>query len=144
MRAKRGAWAALSAGEWVSCQGVFRQCLVGRPVVVVSDNYGACIARSHEAKDLGVSVMLVDLQPQGQQQAELDLFTADLDPPSTINAEPSRLMIAVDVLNQRFGRCAVTAARAAHQARNGELAGKQERRSPRYTPRIEEVTVALA
>ncbi len=39
---------------YVSCERVFRPALNGRPVVVLSSNDGACIARSNEAKDLGV------------------------------------------------------------------------------------------
>jgi DNA polymerase V len=39
---------------YVSCERVFRPSLNGRPVVVLSNNDGACIARSNEAKDLGV------------------------------------------------------------------------------------------
>ena len=39
---------------YVSCERVFRPALNGRPVVVLSNNDGACIARSNEAKELGV------------------------------------------------------------------------------------------
>lgn len=41
---------------YVSCERVFRPALVGRPVVVLSNNDGACIARSNEAKALGVEM----------------------------------------------------------------------------------------
>lgn len=41
---------------YVSCERVFDQRLVGRPVVVLSNNDGACIARSNEAKELGVKM----------------------------------------------------------------------------------------
>ena len=41
---------------YVSCERVFRPSLIGRPVVVLSNNDGACIARSNEAKDLGVEM----------------------------------------------------------------------------------------
>ena len=86
-------------------------------------------------------VMLLDLRPQGQQQAELDLFgTADPAP----GAGPSRLMEAVDTLNQRFGRGAVTVASAQHQARHVQHAGKQQRRSPRSTTRLAEIVTARA
>jgi DNA polymerase V len=37
-------------------------------------------------------VMLVDLQPQGLQQGELDLFGTKDDAPGAASAEPSRLM----------------------------------------------------
>jgi DNA polymerase V len=41
---------------YVSCERVFQPRLVGRPVVVLSSNDGACIARSNEAKELGVGM----------------------------------------------------------------------------------------
>lgn len=39
---------------YVSCERVFRPSLIGRPVVVLSNNDGCAIARSNEAKALGV------------------------------------------------------------------------------------------
>ena len=41
---------------YASCETVFRPDLKGKPVVVLSNNDGACIARSNEAKDLGVKM----------------------------------------------------------------------------------------
>jgi DNA polymerase V len=41
---------------YVSCERVFQPSLIGRPVVVLSSNDGACIARSNEAKDLSVKM----------------------------------------------------------------------------------------
>ena len=41
---------------YVSCERVFAPRLEGRPVVVLSSNDGACIARSNEAKELGVKM----------------------------------------------------------------------------------------
>ena len=41
---------------YVSCERVFRPWLNGRPVVVLSHNDGVCIARSNEAKDLGIEM----------------------------------------------------------------------------------------
>ena len=39
---------------YVSCERVFRPSLLGRPVVVLSNNDGCAIARSNEAKALGI------------------------------------------------------------------------------------------
>ena len=39
---------------YASCERVFRPELVGKPIVVLSNNDGAVIARSNEAKALGV------------------------------------------------------------------------------------------
>jgi DNA polymerase V len=41
---------------YVSCERVFRPALRGRPVVVLSNNDGCAIARSNEAKALGVAM----------------------------------------------------------------------------------------
>jgi len=41
---------------YVSCERVFRPSLVGQPVVVLSNNDGCAIARSNEAKALGVAM----------------------------------------------------------------------------------------
>lgn len=41
---------------YVSCERAFRPALVGRPVVVLSNNDGCAIARSNEAKDLGIKM----------------------------------------------------------------------------------------
>jgi DNA polymerase V len=89
-------------------------------------------------------VMQVDLQPQGQQQGELDLFGAGDEASSAASAEPSHLMGAVDSLNRRFGRGAVEVASAQHQARNAQHAGRQLRRSPRHTTWLNEIATALA
>ena len=43
---------------YVSCERVFDPSLVGRPVVVLSNNDGCIVARSNEAKALGISMGL--------------------------------------------------------------------------------------
>jgi len=89
-------------------------------------------------------VMLVDLQPAGREQGELDLFSSSAEP---THASPQRdrtqLMDAMDALNKRFGRGAVTIASATRLAGNTGTA-KQERRSPRYTTRLDEIPVVKA
>ncbi|MBO7142732.1 MAG: Y-family DNA polymerase, partial [Bacteroidales bacterium] len=40
---------------YVSCERVFRPDLVGKPVVVLSNNDGCVVARSNEAKALGIA-----------------------------------------------------------------------------------------
>jgi len=39
---------------YVSCERVFNPISIGRPTVVLSNNDGCVIARSQEAKDLGI------------------------------------------------------------------------------------------
>jgi DNA polymerase V len=90
-------------------------------------------------------VMLVDLQPQGQQQAELGLFNPDTA--HTAAHDKPRLMAALDALNQRFGRGAVVVASAAPQDSPGAPQAhhaRQDRRSPRYTTRLDEVVTVRA
>ena len=41
---------------YVSCERVFRPALIGKPVVVLSNNDGCAIARSNEAKALGIKM----------------------------------------------------------------------------------------
>lgn len=41
---------------YVSCERVFRPDLIGKPVIVLSNNDGAAVARSQEAKDIGVKM----------------------------------------------------------------------------------------
>jgi len=53
-------------------------------------------------------------------------------------------MGAVDALNHRFGRGAVTVASAMHTGGSKTHAGRQERRSPRYTTRLAELPVVIA
>lgn len=96
-------------------------------------------------KYVKAGVMLVDLRPQGQQQAELDLFsTEDRPNVATAGRDPSHLMSAVDALNRRFGRGAVGVASAMPSAEGKTHAGRQERRSPRYTTRLDEIPFVVA
>ncbi len=88
-------------------------------------------------------VMLVDLQQEGQEQQELGLFDADAGPPAPARHQ-ARLMNAMDELNQRFGRGAVTMASAAQRPGPSAHASRQERRSPRYTTRLDEIATARA
>ena len=89
-------------------------------------------------------VMLVDLQPQGREQGELDLFDLAQEEPSPAAAGRSGLMTAIDALNQRFGRDAVTVASAARSGQRSAHASRQERRTPRYTTRLSEIVAARA
>mgnify|MGYP002479481422 FL=1 len=41
---------------YVSCERVFRPCLSGRLVIVLSSNDGCAIARSNKAKALGIKM----------------------------------------------------------------------------------------
>ena len=47
---------------YASCQRVFRPDLVGKPIVVLSNNDGCVIARSNEAKELGIPMGAIAYQ----------------------------------------------------------------------------------
>jgi len=47
---------------YASCQRVFRPDLIGKPIVVLSNNDGCVIARSNEAKELGIPMGAVAYQ----------------------------------------------------------------------------------
>ena len=86
-------------------------------------------------------VMLMELQSGKQEQASLDLF----DEPEALQPDGRRdLMATLDALNERFGRDAVGIASGARKSARSTQAPKQQRRSPRYTTRLDEVIVAKA
>ena len=76
--------------------------------------------------------MLMELSPASQQQFTLDL-----------GSEPDegrgRLMLAMDTLNKRFGRGTLSLATAGVTSTPKQWAMKQERRTPRYTTRWDEL-----
>jgi DNA polymerase V len=87
-------------------------------------------------------VMLLELQPEGQHvQGELDLFNDAPDGPAS-KRDSTRLMGALDALNQRYGRGAVTLASAVVQPASSESQSRQAWRSPRFTSRLDEIAKA--
>ena len=79
-------------------------------------------------------VMLLDLVPEGQEQGELALDD---------DAEAStRLMGAVDAINDRYGKGVIRVASAGVQVKKREWEMRQELRTPRYTTRWDELPVA--
>lgn len=91
-------------------------------------------------------VMLMDLQQaEGLgDQGELDLFGGG-EPGASEGPDRSALMQAMDTLNRRFGRRAVrigsTTAAKANDAGAKSWAVRQDRRTPRYTTRWNEMPV---
>jgi DNA polymerase V len=93
--------------------------------------------------------MLVELQADDQVQGELDLFSGlDASAEPAAPRDASKLMGALDALNQRFGKGAVTVASAMRQeptnSAGGAVQSRQEWRSPRYTTRLAEIPSARA
>jgi DNA polymerase V len=58
---------------YVSCERVFDWRLIGKPVVVISNNDGCVVARSNEVKALGVKMGAPWFQLR--ELAELDIAT---------------------------------------------------------------------
>ena len=90
---------------------------------------------------LKAGVMLVDLQGDALEQSTPDLFGFDPEPPPSARPRTD-LMSALDALNHRFGRDAVSVAIAQRRTGPSAHASKQERRSPRYTTRLDEIVIA--
>jgi len=92
--------------------------------------------------------VLSELRPAGHEQGELDLFSSSA-PESAAPSDAARvkLMSAMDALNHRFGRDSVRLGSQALASNGAEVrvwATKQERRSPRYTTRWDEMPVVRA
>lgn len=77
-------------------------------------------------------VMLLDLQSCDYEQIELDLEQDE-------TADRRKLMKALDVVNQRFGRGTLHMASAGMAGDKRVWSMKQERRTPRYTTRMEDI-----
>ncbi len=86
-------------------------------------------------------VTLVDPLPASMQQGNLDF-----DPPAepTHNGARERLMVAMDAINGRFGKGSVHSASTGKAGPPREWDMKQERRTPQYTTRFEDIPVASA
>lgn len=84
-------------------------------------------------------VMLLDLVPDTFVQAELDL-----EPPITDRRDRSKLMRAMDDVNDRFGRRTVLLASSGLTQGTDTWGMRQVRRTPCYTTRWNEVPTARA
>jgi len=88
--------------------------------------------------------ILTDLQPAGQAQGELDLFSDASQPASQATEARARLMAAMDGLNNRFGRDSLRLGATVAASQGAPVpvwATKQDRRTPRYTTRWDEMLV---
>lgn len=84
-------------------------------------------------------VMLLDLAPDHLVQGELDLEDDGAE-----EAERSRLMKVMDGLNNRFGKGTVHVASSGLDDPHREWGMRQERKTPHYTTKIEDIPVARA
>lgn len=88
-------------------------------------------------KYVKAGVMLLDLQPDHQQQWELDLE-------NDLGEDRPQLMTALDGLNQRYGKGTVLMGSAGLGGDRRAWSMKQERRTPGYTTRWVDIPVARA
>jgi DNA polymerase V len=82
-------------------------------------------------------VMLMDLQSDSVVQGELDLGDDEA-------ADKSRLMVALDSINSRFGKGTMKMASAGLAGERRVWSMKQERRTPAYTTCIDDIPIARA
>ncbi|NMM80894.1 DNA polymerase V subunit UmuC [Acidovorax sp. SRB_14] len=82
-------------------------------------------------------VMLLDLIPADVLQRELDLEGDNL-------RDRTKLMVALDALNGRYGKGTVHSASTGATNKDKHWGMKQERRTPQYTTRWEDVPIARA
>ena len=82
-------------------------------------------------------VMLLDLVPGSVLQGELDLEEED-------QRDRTKLMVALDTLNGRYGKGTVHSASTGGTNKGKDWGMKQERRTPNYTTKWEDVPVARA
>ena len=85
--------------------------------------------------------MLLDLQPDSVVQGELDLGDSDC---ADELADKTRLMTALDTINQRFGKGTMKMASAGLDGDRRVWSMKQERRTPGYTTNWDDIPVARA
>ena len=65
---------------FVSCERVFNRRLVGRPVAVLSNNDGCCVARSNEFKALGIPMGTPYFQLRGRERSgEIDFCSSNYE-----------------------------------------------------------------
>jgi len=82
-------------------------------------------------------VMLLDLVPDAVLQGELELEEED-------QRDRTKLMVAMDKLNGRYGNGTVHSASTGGTNKGKEWGMRQERRTPQYTTRWEDVPIARA
>ena len=88
-------------------------------------------------KMANAGVMLLDLVPGSVLQGELDLEEED-------QRDRTKLMVALDTLNGRYGKGTVHSASTGGTNKGKDWGMKQERRTPNYTTKWEDVPVARA
>jgi DNA polymerase V len=93
-------------------------------------------------------IILIDLQPANTTQLSLDIgLTDDLcaeDRTPESRVDQSRLMQTMDAVNLRYGKSTLLLASAGLGGINRSWSMKQERRTPQYTTRWQDIPIARA
>jgi len=93
-------------------------------------------------------VILLDIKPDNIVQGELDLFGIQDDAvftqAETHGSHTPSLMQTLDTLNDRYGRGTIQLGSAGFSGNHRLWTMKQERRTPRYTTRWDEMPIARA
>ena len=79
----------------------------------------------------------MELQDRAYEQIELDLEQDQIK-------DRSKLMVALDVVNQRFGKGVLHMASAGTAGDKRVWSMKQERRTPGYTTRFKDILIVKA
>ena len=82
-------------------------------------------------------VMLLDLTQDNVSQGELDFDTPD-------PRDRSKLMAAMDAINDRFGRGAIHVGSAVGPGARRDWSMRQERLTPQYTTKFSDLPIARA
>lgn len=82
-------------------------------------------------------VMLMDLMPDTTSQGEFDFDTPE-------SRDRSKLMVAMDAINDRFGRGAIHVGRAVGAGAPRDWSMRQERLTPQYTTKFSDIPIARA
>jgi nucleotidyltransferase/DNA polymerase involved in DNA repair len=118
---------------YASCERLFDPKLIGKPVVVLSNNDGCIIARSNEAKALGISMGA----PYFKCEKLLNARGVEVFP----FHKGSSLMAALDTVNAKWGRCTIQHAAAGFDK---PWKNRQQKKSPAYTTSWQELPVVKA
>ncbi|SFF14565.1 Y-family DNA polymerase [Paracidovorax wautersii] len=113
-----------------------------RPTADTGLLVGAAVAGIRQIYEPGyqlikAGVMLLDLQPGTTHQGELELEVEG-------GRDKSRLMTALDTINARYGKGTLHVGATGIEGATREWGMRQERRTPRYTTRIDELALVRA
>lgn len=93
---------------YASCERVFDPRLIGRPVVVLSNNDGCAIARSDEAKALGIKMGAPWFQIKHlEQEADLVALSANFELYGDMSSRMMQMSVVVGAFMNQLG-CLLT------------------------------------